>query len=328
MAGLSKIKTYGQIRLEYNGTLAQYPGYQMSHWLAKEAFLYGADGIKNGLASWEVVGSCDSVNFNMSGTDLLTGSSKIVFSTGNHSWIVLKQPLQGNLPEKLQVCLDYNHSSSVAYNVTVVFSIGAGFSGGSLSSRPTATDEVVVNSIAQVLINTVVNGSCGVNCVKSDDGKVTRMILSKDGILETKAYWAFEELLDVESYWTSKTIAVVAPLTHAGLNGASNLFNYQGGSNSGRLSWASTIDKALSDSGAPTTMHRPDYGGAWPVFPCGVFNDLGASRGKLGNCADLYAASYNVPNGQYFAGAGGGDFQFVNIGGIVFPWNGEPMVLP
>ncbi len=326
MAGLSKIKTYGHIRLEHNGYLADHDTVKTQAWLAKEALLYGTDGVKGGTAAWEVVGSCDSVNFNMAGTDLLTGITKIVWGTGNHSWIVLRQPLQGSSPGQLQVCIDWN--TIYSYRFEISFSIGAGYTGGALNAAPTATDRVIAGSNNTDTFSYSDCRSCGVNCIKSDDGKVARMIISRNGVLQTRSFWLFEELLDVESYWTSKTIAAVAPLTHAALNGASNLFNYQGGSHSGRLSWASTIDKALSDSGAPTTMHRPDYGGAWPVFPCGVFNDLGASRGKLGNCADLYAVSYNVPTGQYFAGAGGGDFQFVNIGGIIFPWNGEPMVLP
>jgi len=326
MAGLTKIKMYVVNRHFAYAPIWVGDQFGMKMWLIKEAFLYGTDGIKGGPTAWEVVGSCDSINFNMSGTDLLTGPSKFVNSTGNHSWIVMRQPLQGAAPGYLQVCLDWPYTSSAPSACYVSFSVAAGYTGGALNARPNATDLVMANTATVTATGMV--GSCGVNCIKSTDGKVMRLIFTVDGVLQTRAYWAFEELLDVESYWTSKTIVTVAPLTHVGLNGTSNLFNYQGGGHSGRMSWASTIGYALSDVNAVSMMHRPDYGGAWPVFPCGVFNDLGASRGKLGNCADLYATSYNVPTGEYYAAAGGGDFQFVNIGGIVFPLNGEPLVLP
>jgi hypothetical protein len=326
MAGLSRVKTYALKRLISHGALTAADANDMVFWMAKEAMLYGTDGLKGGTAAWTVVGSCNSASFNMAGTDLLVAPANIVQNTGNHSWIVLKQPLQGAAPGFLQVCFDWNTNDSTQCSVS--FSIAAGYTGGAINARPTATDQVVVFSGNSVVSSAAATGSCGVNCIKSTDGKVTRMILSKDGTPETRAFWAFEELLDVESYWTSKTVVAVVGLTQANLTGASNLFNYQGGSHAGRMSWASTYSYQLSDANAGTMMHRPDYGGAWPVFPCGMFNDVGASKGKLGNFADLWAASYTVPTGEYFAGAGGGDFQYVNIKGLVFPWNGEPLVLP
>lgn len=327
MAGLSRVKTYALKRLAVYAPVSVFVVFDTQMWLIKEAFLYGTDGVKGGVAAWSVLGSSDSVNFNMSGTDLWDVPAKIVHSTGNHSWIVLQQPLQGSAPGYLQVCLDFPFTSSAPAACHVSFSISAGYTGGSISARPTAIDEIVVNT-AEVVSTSGATGSCGVNCLKSTDGKVTRMIVTKDGALQPKAYWVFEELADIESYWTSKTVVAVAPLSHAGLNSTSNLFNYQGGSNSGKMSWASSNTYALSSSNGPTTMNRPDYGGAWPVFPCGVFNDVGASRGKLGNFADLWAVSYASPTGEYFAGSGGGDFQYVNIGGLVFPWDGTPLILP
>ena len=327
MAGLVKTKTYALKKMFHFGAQIGSFCNDTLFWLAKEALQYGTDDIKGGIASWEVLGSSDSSSANMTGTDLLDIPSKIVQATGNHSWIVLRQPLQGLAPNYLQVCFDWKNFLS--YSMDFIFSIGAGFTGGTISARPTATDEVVVFTNTTVLDSTAQSGSCGVNCIKSTDGKVTRMILSRDGVLSTRAFWMFDELKDVESYWPSKSVLCIAPLTHIGVTGTSNVFTDQTGQHSGRMSWASITGNQLTHSGVGIgTLQKPDFGGAWPTFPCGMFIDLGANKGKLGNFHDFWSVPYTVPTGRYFAAHSGGDFEFVNIGGLVFPWNGTPMVLP
>jgi hypothetical protein len=328
MAGLTRVKTYANKRMETLGALAAAAKDDATFWMIKEAMQYGTDDIKGGTAAWTVVGSSSSAAFNMTGTDLLVAPANIVQGTGSHSWIVLKQPLQGNAPNYLQVCFDWNASTS--YYMTLVFSIGAGFTGGSISARPIATDEIIVFSSTSVFDTSTQLGSCGVNCLKSTDGKVTRIVVTKDGVLQTRALWMFEELLNVESYWPSKSVVAVCPSTHVGVNETSNLFSHQGGQHSGRISWSGITTYMLTKEQiyVPTSMQRPDFGGNWPVYPCGLFNDLGALKGKLGDFADLWAVPFNVPNGEYLAASGGGDFQYVAIGGLVFPWVGTPLVLP
>jgi hypothetical protein len=327
MPGLTRVKTYANKSLVSYGALTTTRDATL-FWMIKESMLYGTNGIKGGgaIAAWEVVGSSNSVNFNIGGPDLLVSPANIINGTGNHSWVVLKQPLQGDGPGFLQVCFDWN--SAISYHMSLSFSISAGYTGGSISARPIATDEVVVFSSAQVLDNLNQIGSSGVNCLKSTDGKVTRIVVTRDTVFPTRAFWAFEELIDVEAYWPSKSIVAVCPLTHTGVSGTSNIYNRQGGAHSGRMSWAGVTSYLLSNVSAPTTMHRPDGGGSWPVYPCGMFNDVGASKGKVGNFADLWAVPYPMPTGEYLAADGGGDYQYVNIGGLVFPWVGTPLVLP
>jgi hypothetical protein len=301
--------------------------YDNMFWMIKEAMQYGTNGVKvGGIAAWTVVGSSNSVNFNMAGTDLLVAPANIVQATGNHSWIVLQQPLQGAAPGYLQVCFDWNSASGGS--MSMAFSVSAGFTVGAINARPTATDEVVMFTAGAVFGGTTSTGSCGVNCLKSTDGKSTRIVVTRDGALETRGFWMFDELIDIESYWISKSIVCATSLTHAMLSGGANIFNYQGGSHSGRLTWAGMTSYVLSEQFAVPTMHRPSYGGEWPVFKVGFCNTVGTNKGWLGSVADMWAAPYTMPTGQYLGSSLGGEFQYVNIGGLVFPWTGEPLALP
>lgn len=326
MSGLSRIRTYANKRMVVYGVLTT-TYYDNLYWMIKESMQYGTNGVKGGTAAWTVVGSSDSVNFNMAGTDLLVAPANIVQGTVNHSWIVLQQPLQGNAPGYLQVCFDWNGATAAL--MSMAFSVSAGFTGGAINARPTATDEVIPITLGTIFGGTSSTGSCGVNCLKSTDGKSTRIVVTRDGTFEVRALWMFEELVDIESYWPSKSIVCVAPLAQVSLSGSVYIFNYQGGSHSGRLTWAGVTDYVLSDTFSPATMmHRPSYGGEWPVFPVGFCNTVGTNKGRLGNVADMWAAPYSMPTGQYLGSSLGGEFQYVNIGGFVFPWTGEPLSLP
>lgn len=329
MAGLTKLRSWGNKLMAAYGVLSGANVADNLFWMIKESMLYGTNDEKGPSepGAWIVVGSSDSINSNMSGTDLLIEPGNIVQGAGNHSWIVLQQPEQGLSPGFLQVCFDWN---SLNYSMTMAFSVSVGFSGGSISARPTATDEIIVLSSTQVFSNSASNGSCGVNCLKSSDGKSTRIIITRDSILETRALWMFEELGEVESYWTTKSVVYIAPCTHASIAGASNLFCYQipGIEHKGRMTWASMSGYALSQLEAKSSLHRPDYGGGWSVFPCGYCIDTGTSKGKVGRFIDFWAAPYTMPTGEYLGAVSGGNFQIVNIGGLVFPWIGTPLALP
>jgi len=326
--GLTTIKTYANKLLYTVGVLTAADTSKELGYLLKESLLYGTDGLKGGPAAWSVAGSGDGVDpaSGMDAVDRWTNRTKVVMAAGNHSWIVVKQPALGSAPGYLQVCIDFN--SATNGTLSVVFSRAAGFTGGSISARPTATDQVVIAEATALWPTTAAVGSCGINCLKSTDGKVTRLMRSVDGIFSTsRVYWFMEQLNQVETYWPSDCVVGVCAMSISGLAGSSHIFTQQGSSHAGRMSCDGTYNYQLSNALSVSGMLRPDYGGAWPVYPCGFYVDTGLFKGKIGDFFDLWAAPETLPNYEYLAGSGG-DFEFVNVGGIVQPWVGTTLIVP
>jgi hypothetical protein len=124
-------------------------------WFVK-AFLKGeVGGATAGL--WTCVGSSDSVTAGMDGTDRWGATydgTKIVRASGAvaHSWIVLKSPnftAGGIAAVPFYMILQYN--GTLDYQAIFIFSKAAP-TGGSITARPTATDEWV-HTAAQGQIN-------------------------------------------------------------------------------------------------------------------------------------------------------------------------------
>jgi hypothetical protein len=111
----------------------------------------GATGPTPSLAGWTCAGSSDSATAAMDSTDRwgsTFNAAKIVWNnpTVAHSWIVLQSPNDiggsGNGTYQLLLACE----SDDVYTVSVYVS-KSGFTGGSTTARPTATDEVTVNAI-------------------------------------------------------------------------------------------------------------------------------------------------------------------------------------
>jgi hypothetical protein len=325
--GLTTIKTYANKLLYTLGPLSTLDTQKEQGYLLKEALLYGTDGIKGGPAAWVVVGSSDGSAAGMDAVDRWTDRTKVVMGTGNHSWVVVQQPALGSAPGYLQVCIDFN--SATTTTLSVVFSRAAGFTGGSISARPTATDQVVIAEAANLFFGDTASSSCGINCLKSTDGKVTRLFRSVNGTLVStyRYYWFMEQLNHVETYWPSDCVVGVCAMSISGVAANSHIFTQQGSSHAGRMTWEGYTSYQLSYATGISGMLRPDYGGAWPAFPCGLLVDTGVNKGKIGDFFDLWAAPETMPSYEYLAGSGG-DFEFVNIGGIVQPWVGTTLIVP
>src|SRR3990167_6228546 len=114
-------------------------------------------------------GSAGNVGVKGDGVDRWTADSHLLWGTGNHSWFVLNLPtalgVGGNAP---QLLFDTAYSSTLQINV--LLSAGAGFTGGTISARPTATDEMSLQTNATNW------------CVSTGSMSVTRdVIQSTDG---------------------------------------------------------------------------------------------------------------------------------------------------
>lgn len=123
---------------------------------------------------WVVKGSSDSVAAGMDDVDRWIDTGDIVWNSGNHSWIVLENA------GGAQICWANDFSTNYIEDSFIFFSPSAGFTGGSISARPTATDEFDARTGSD--ISWWWSGQTGTvgdnvwHMLHSTDGKETRII--------------------------------------------------------------------------------------------------------------------------------------------------------
>lgn len=176
---------------------------------AWKAFLKGEIGVvATGL--WTCEGSSDSVTAGMDATDRWGATfdgTKIVRASGAvaHSWIVLKSP---NAMGPYRICIQYN--STLDEKCVVVFS-KASFTGGSITARPTATDEWTY-SVARRFCDTGATPS-KIHCSRDADGNFFLLYSADSGgsfqgclALQTLAETRPTDDYKAVSIWTYDTV--------------------------------------------------------------------------------------------------------------------------
>jgi hypothetical protein len=136
-----------------------------------------------------VIGSSDSINSSMDGTDRwITDANLIYAATAGtpYSWIVLQQ---AGINAKTQILVGLDTLSAADFNredITIIVSPAAGFgtanggTDGSTTSLPTATDQVSMDGTNWHGAEGGTNLAKTLTCISSDDGEVTRIVLSHD----------------------------------------------------------------------------------------------------------------------------------------------------
>lgn len=130
------------------------------------------------LNPWTVVSSSDSVTAD--NTDRWLDEGDLVFRVlggGVHSWIVLQQ---ANVNPLFQVCFALSNilaSDPNRQHLWIVVSPAAGFTGGTITDRPTATDEVEINTEGSSWLGSMTTGvDTRLSCIQSSDGQCTRIV--------------------------------------------------------------------------------------------------------------------------------------------------------
>lgn len=264
---------------------------------------------------WTVVRSSNGITAGAS--DLWSGISSIVASTVTRSWIVLEQT--GVFGGPMQICIDMNVTQY--YSCTVVLSPSAGFTGGTITARPVATDEfVALNSANWTSTNPA---SSVLHALMTSDGATTRLILVVGGVVRTVLF--LDTLVD-NALTHRAAVAVVNnnPIVHADVytfakfcvrSTAYNCQAYVGSESYNNLL------VATANSGSVSTIT-----GAYPITPLSLHTETSGSRGRLGRLVDVWFGSSGVPSGSTYPTTPD-DKEFVQFGPFVFPWNGTAPLL-
>lgn len=262
------------------------------------------------------------------GVDHWVTPSNLVNGTGGavRSWIVLKQP---GIAANYQLCIALD--SANPYEATVAVSPNAGFTGGTTTARPTATDEIVLvaaGSIGICSLNTAVNR---VHVMKSADGSATRVIICRSGYVV--ALWMLERPSRPVAGWDHPSIAflsaqsaarpLASQLTQTTLN---TQFNAKGRTKDypAGVAFGNSLAVDYSNGVSPSVLPVPnDIDGTTPFYPIDLVNtSTFTARGRNGQVQDAWYIPWNFQDGC--AVPNDDSRQFVLVGLLTMPWNRGP----
>lgn len=273
---------------------------------------------------WTVRYSCDSVTAGTAGdgVDRWSADTKLVWANAGtaHSWIVLRQTGIGPTYELLISCEGTSATGSL---LTILTSI-SGFSGGSRTARPTATDELTVASSGQWISGSDVSNRWSV--MQSTDGQCTRILVGFGGNFTTLIVldkpnnpttgWStpnFSALYFIAgglSITTANFISLTSPLARSRI-----------GSVNGSVTL--TIEGIGNNFATDITIGNiaNEVDSSWDMWPLGIACLTSGARGRHGSLFDLWAISTARASGDMIPADGSN--QFAVFGNFVLPWNGS-----
>lgn len=273
--------------------------------------------------------SCNSVTAGTlaDGVDRWAAIANLVWGAagGAHSWIVLKQ---AGISSTWRLLLSLEGSSATGSVLTAAVSPIAGFTGGTTTARPTATDESVMLAGASTF--TTIDQSLRWSVGLSTDGQCFYFIMCYAGAATNFA--VFTVPVNATTGWTSPAYSVWIPAA----TGQPLVGNLQTGNNGkGRIGATTCTFNLSCETGigavsgpADTTFGNiaNEVDGTWPIWPLGLNSGTVGVRGRHGTIQDLWYGSSNVPSGDSYP-ATGTTGQFAQFGNIIVPWNNGPVNL-
>jgi hypothetical protein len=268
MTALSKTKTWAHTNVSVADGAGPTPtGAQTNADIGNRQLLYD---IKIALVAgnWSVVSSSGwtGAAFTAGAGDnwgTSTGVNWIV--SGEHGWIVLQN---NAISTGFQICLDLNYAETTTEKIDMWVSYASGFTGGTVSARPTATDEW--KSLDNVSWMSGANSNRGASIFLSSDGECTRFVTSRNtGFLRL---WCFEKFPSPNSAWPRPYVAFGSEIpSHGNLFQANNIpIETPEGTISAFLGLPVN---GLGESVESTKLNSADVGGDWVCPPVSLVSD-------------------------------------------------------
>ncbi len=286
------------------------------------------------------------------GVDRWAANTDLVWSAGNHSWIVLKQTA---IASNFQICIDL---AGVQDHMAFIISPSAGFTGGSIGARPTATDEYEYRTSGKlwgraiVLATTIV----GYHVMMSSDGECTRVLFTQND--KACGCWIIDKLQNPPSGLSIPAFVMINAangtdpgpslkysILRDGLSASDKLIAYAENSIAGAdpsfsnghmTSEGCRVEGsggANGDDGGGNVSVANEINGEWEIYPIGFGIRDRPNKGKMGTIADLWflpndqtdpgdpAASGSCVTGTTLNPSGTQDFVVMDV--ILFPWDGS-----
>ena len=236
-----------------------------------------------------------------------------------HSWIVLKQPATN-----AQVLIACSNANS--YNLNVSVSPSVGFTGGTTTADPTASDSFALLINAAWGVNTAA-ATYKLHGLQASDGSISRILICQytattaGGVV--CGYFALEQPANPVSLWSNPVAGV-----WLAANSAQQVLTVGNLRNTASLQARGVSTMALYCTGESAAgnyldlvLYAPnDLSEEWPAGPIGLYSTTTSNRGRHGALYDIWWA-----NGV-FAATGGVGFNNANqwgyaaFGCLVMPW--------
>jgi hypothetical protein len=262
--------------------------------------------------------SCDSVTAGAAGDGVnrwLADANLVWANAGSaHSWIVLQQT---GIAAGFQILLSLESATADGRNILCAVSQSAGFTGGTTTARPTATDENIV--VSGTWSNLTGDVATRWTVMQSTDGQCNRWIAFSAGALV--AFLMMDKPANPPTGWTIPHFA--------------NVYNGSGGLsmtnfNTNFKARVATINSSLvsltvggtANAGPNDTTwanQANSVDGSWPIFFCGGAGTTASAKGWLGTMQDMWCGSSSLAIGSAYPS---GSNDFIQVGSFIFPWDG------
>jgi len=254
------------------------------------------------------------------GVDRWAADSDLVWANAGtaHSWIVLRQ---AQVASAFEVLISCESASGTGNNRVIVISPSAGFTGGSTTARPTATDEIILFSGSHGL---AADGTAKLQQMMSHDGKAYTCMCFTGGAL--RYVFMIGVPKNPVTGWTNPSW-FYAGVSSAALDGnalcttASPLV--RGRANGLPMALWMTSEGYLSTSAhmaAQRLTGANAISGEFPLFPVGLASETSGCEGRHGQIYDLFWGITSNADGDTYPNDA--TRQLVQIGDLVFPNDG------
>ena len=293
---------------------------------------------------WTVVSSSDSVTAD--NTDRWLDSGDVVHHNAGsaHSWIVLQN---NAISTGFQIMLEATRNPGGGSDAMYLqVSEAVGFTGGTTTNRPTATDTVTPvegGSPSSLLVansNNLATEPARLHVMMSSDGEVTRWFLFSAGTMVH--FVDIQKPKNAASGWAIPWVATVA------------IQYYNSGADTPQATYAklmrdippgrvysraggleSTLYYTGEGFGDTTTTNDPigiqqnfqselEASPCFPILPIGLFSETIGSRGRIGELVDMWWGAVVVATGDHYPADA--SRTFVQLDDLVSPWNGGAQI--
>lgn len=253
----------------------------------------------------------------------------------NHSWIVLEfAQINDGAGHKLQVCFDFLGSMATSTPSTFL-SAAAGFTGGSATARPTATDEQQLTNLGGI---GVLNGNTTsrVHVVQSTNGKVWVVIICNgnqpafdfviaaptptiDAVPDQPAGWSYPWI----AMWdgaSSATNQVTA--SNLSTSSAKHLCRHSATAGQFGIQWEGGTGITSGAGNSPNSITSQTH-----MLGFGVWATTGII-GRLGLIPDMFICGDNVFSASVGSTIGADDThrQWAVFGSLIVKWTNDATV--
>lgn len=260
-------------------------------------------GTRHANSVWTVKGSSDGTTAALDNVDRWSTISNLVFNASGsaHSWIVLENATLG-----YQVCIDCNQlaATNIGFAAT---EIATPFTGGSSTTRPTATNEFLMGSnstgaaVNFLFISDVTTGNFNwTHYVTADDGQFF-FLVSRTGLGLFPTFMALQKTSNPQPGDTRNIFLIGHSLasargapSYAGVVPVST--GCVGRNPNGSVNTLGGIQNAgtFGTTASPGAAGVDALSGNYPTYPCHV-SSSGTQRCYRGQLPDLYMVG-TAPN--------------------------------